>query len=628
WAPCYTGWGHGCGPWDEAADPNLQPVNSPNQNQIYKYEIDYVEVRASGQVVNESAKLLAMDGAAFDGFGITVSVSGDTAVVGAYADDGAGSDSGSAYVFRRSGSSWVQEQKLLPSVAAAGDWFGYRVSVSGDVSIVGAPNTDDIPPNSGAAYVFRFDPSQSICGAWWCEEQKLTALDAAAGDGFGSFVSVSGDVAVVGAPGSFGGNGAAYVFRWNGASWEQEQKLIASDGASIDQFGAYLSVSGDVALVGAYWDDDNGTDSGSAYVFRWHPGDPPNWSQEQKLLGSDGAAGDEFGNSVSISGNVAVVGANVDDDNGTHSGSAYVFRWNGSSWVQEQKLVAWDGVVGDEFGHAVSVSGDVAVVGANGRDDNGPQSGSAYVFRWNPGAPGPWVQELKLIPSDGDSGAFFGSAVSVFGGVAGVGAFGGDDNGPDSGSAYVFNLVCDPGYYGPMCAECPGGANNPCNGNGTCDDGPSGTGQCACNSGFVSVACEDCGPGLFGPNCGPCPGGACNPCNGNGTCDNGISGTGQCTCDPGFVGVACQDCGPGLFGPDCGPCPGGASNPCNGNGTCDDGISGSGLCTCDPGYDGPGCCTTVPAVSTWGIAVMLLLLTTTGTIVLARDWALTSSEIG
>ncbi|MEK6677186.1 MAG: hypothetical protein AABZ47_16225 [Planctomycetota bacterium] len=143
----------------------------------------------------------------------------------------------------------------------------------------------------------------------------------------------------------------------------------------------------------------------------------------------------------------------------------------------------------------------------------------------------------------------------------------GSDAGADSGSAYVFNLVCDPGYYGPMCAGCPGGASNPCNGNGTCDDGPSGTGQCTCNSGFVGVACEDCRSGLFGPNCEPCPGGACNPCCGNGTCD--------------------------------------------------DGISGSGTCTCNVGYGGPACCViTIPAVSTWGIFILLLLLTTAGTIVL------------
>ncbi|MDO8630437.1 MAG: FG-GAP repeat protein [Phycisphaerales bacterium] len=406
-----------------------------------------VSPSASGQVLNESAKLLASDGAQGDQFGFSASVSGDVAVVGAFTDDDNGDFSGSAYMFRWNGSSWVQQQKLLASDGVTGDQFGFSASVSGDVVVVGARSDDDNGTSSGSAYVFRWN------GSSWAQEQKLLPPDGAAGDMFGWRVSVSGNVAVVGAPnhGDNGSNsGSAYVFRWNpGApgSWVQEQKLLPSDGAAYDQFGVSVSVSGDVVVVGAPRDDDACPtnplcNSGAAYVFRWNPGAPGSWVQEQKLLPSDGQSLDDFGFSASISGGVAVVGA-PNDANGNTSGSAYVFRRNGSSWVQEQKLLATDGDSFGQFGWSVSVSGNVAIVGAHADADNGHASGSAYVFRWNAGAPGSWVQEQKLLPLDGAADDRFGESVSVSGDVGVIGAFGDDENGDSSGSAYVFVGLCD-----------------------------------------------------------------------------------------------------------------------------------------------------------------------------------------
>jgi hypothetical protein len=179
-------------------------------------------------------------------------------------------------------------------------------------------------------------------------------------------------------------SGSAYVFRWDGSSWVEEQKLLASDSTEHDYFGDSVSISGDVALVGALDYDDF---SGSAYVFRW---DGVGWVEEQKLLASDGTALDHFGGSVSISEDAALVGAYGDYHNGVaYSGSAYVFRWDGSSWVEEQKLLTSDGATydfikgsyGNHFGGSVSISGDVALVGATFDDDNGAYSGSAYVFK-------------------------------------------------------------------------------------------------------------------------------------------------------------------------------------------------------------------------------------------------------
>ncbi|MCH7954231.1 MAG: FG-GAP repeat protein, partial [Candidatus Marinimicrobia bacterium] len=222
------------------------------------------------------------DGAADDQFGFSVSISGDYAVVGAYLDNDNGSDSGSAYIFKRTGTSWVQEAKLLPSDGAAFDNFGFSVSISGDYAVVGAFLDDD---NGGAS-------------------------------------------------------GSAYVFKRTGTSWAEEAKLLASDRAADDQFGVSVSISGDYAVVGAVFDDDNGDGSGSAYVFK-RTG--TSWAQEAKLLPSDGAAIDFFGMSVSISGDYAVVGAHRDDDSGPETGSAYVFKRSGTSWAQEAKLFPSDG---------------------------------------------------------------------------------------------------------------------------------------------------------------------------------------------------------------------------------------------------------------------------------------------
>jgi hypothetical protein len=232
----------------------------------------YVYVR-SGTTWTPQQKLTAgADAAALDEFGVSVSVSGDTAVVGAYANDDAGSLSGSAYVFLRAGAVWTEQQKLTASDAAASDQFGISVSVSGDTAVVGAHGNDDTGSASGSAYVF------TRSGTVWTQQPKLTASDAAAGDEFGLSVSVSGDTAVVGAwrdDGAGNDAGAAYVFVSSGGVWGQQKKLTASDAAADNYFGNSVSVSGDTVLVGAQTDDGVGVDSGSAYVFDCTPVAPP-----------------------------------------------------------------------------------------------------------------------------------------------------------------------------------------------------------------------------------------------------------------------------------------------------------------------------------------------------------------
>jgi len=386
----------------------------------------------------EKQKLLASDGADFDYFSRSVSISGDYAIVGAYRDDDKGSDSGSAYIFKRDGAAWLLQAKLLADDGDAGDWFGHSVSISGDYAIVGAIFDDDNGSASGSAYIFKrtlkFIPPGGFVWVWE-EQAKLLASDGAASDYFGYSVSISGDYAIVGSVNNDdkGNNsGSAYIFRRDGTSWVQHQKLLASDCAASDSFGYSVSISGDYAIVGAIGDDDKGNDSGSAYIFKR---DGESWVQHPKLLASDGAAEDYFGCSVSISGDYAIIGACRDGDRGDVSGSAYIVKHVGGGWVLQQKLLAADGTAGDSFGFSVSISGDYAIVGAIIDDDNGSASGSAYIFKRD-GLE--WLQQPKLLPADGAAGDYFGYSVSISGDYAIVGAYGDDYKGDMSGSAYVF----------------------------------------------------------------------------------------------------------------------------------------------------------------------------------------------
>ncbi|MEW6744764.1 MAG: FG-GAP repeat protein [Planctomycetota bacterium] len=322
----------------------------------------------------ERAELTASDASAAGRFGWSVAVDADTIVIGApYDNVGANADQGSAYVFEEGAGGWAQVAKLAASDGAGGDEFGGSVALSGDRALVGAEGDDDHGDWSGAAYVF-----EKVAGVW-TQVAKLTASDGAAYDDFGHSVAVSGDQALVGANldddhGSW--SGAAYVFEKVAGVWTQVAKLTASDGAGFDEFGESVALSADTALIGTQQGDGNEADSGCAYVFQ-KVGDL--WRERAKLAATDGAYGDYFGHSVCLSGDTALVGALFDDDNGVDSGSAYVFQRIGGLWTQEAKLTPSDGAAGDSFGCSVGLSNDMALVGAY-LGNNGVNSGSAYLF--------------------------------------------------------------------------------------------------------------------------------------------------------------------------------------------------------------------------------------------------------
>ena len=373
-------------------------------------------------------KLTASDAAANDHFGNSVSIDGDYVLIGAVGDEENGYAYAAAYVFYRDGSSWIQQDKLTASDGTVEDMFGNSVSISGDYAVIGAFGADDIINNRGAAYIFHRS------GTNWTQQARISAYDADEDDWFGWSVSIDGDYVVIGAvedDDNGSSSGSAYIFHRNGTSWILQSKITASDGATFDDFGNSVSISGDYAVIGALWDDDNGSGSGSAYIFHRNG---ITWMEKAKITASDGAEDDWFGKSVSISGDYTIIGAYGDDDNDSRSGSAYIFQRSGTNWMEQAKIIASDGELFDNFGYSVSISGDYAVIGAGFNGDNG----AAYIFHRNGIS---WMEQTKLTASDGETDDWFGKSVSISGSYAVIGAWQDDDNGDGSGSAYLYTYI-------------------------------------------------------------------------------------------------------------------------------------------------------------------------------------------
>lgn len=341
---------------------------------------------ASAQIVD--ATPVASDPAFGDLLGDALDLDGDTLALGARAKN---NGKGAVYVFRR-GASWTLEQKLTVATAANQDQVGAAVGLSGNLLVAGAPDPLDVtgtPSGPGAAYVFR------RTGSSWAQEATLSASDGQANDLFANAAAANSDVALLGAPGDVPsgpgdrvtGQGAAYVFRKNGAVWSQEAKLVASDAAAGDRLGVAvaLDAAGTVAAVGAPDDDATHSNQGSVYVFRKNGAV---WSQEAKLVASDPAANDGFGGAVAVKDDAILVGASSKDGAGVDSGAVYVFRKSGAVWSQEAKLTASDAAANARYGFSVDLGalGTEALVGATG-------ASALYLH----GKSGPtWSQTAKL----------------------------------------------------------------------------------------------------------------------------------------------------------------------------------------------------------------------------------------
>lgn len=317
--------------------------------------------------------------------------------------------------------------KLLAADGGEQDIFGAAVAMSGDVVVIGAP--DVTGSSSGAAYVYRFD------GSAWGPDAKLLPSVASPAQFFGYAVAIDGDAIIIGAWGDTVNGvhcGSAWIFRYTDEAWTEEARLAPLNPDDGDRFGFSVDIDGDRAIVGALWDDDHYANSGSASVFLRDEG---TWVEEAKLNASDGAAGDWFGQAVSIDGDVALVGISREE----FGGPAYVYRRSGRGWQEEARLEP-AGSGGSQFGISAALHGDRAVIGASFDSEAGEKAGATYVFRHVESA---WKQEAKLLASDGEGDDQFGHSVAMDGQTIVVGARWDDPYGDHSGSAYIYGSVGD-----------------------------------------------------------------------------------------------------------------------------------------------------------------------------------------
>ncbi len=384
-------------------------------------------IQVSDAAGTEQARLVAGDGAAFDAFGVSVALSGDTALVGAELEDHAGGvDAGSAYVFVLGGTSWSKQAKLVASDAAALDSFGRAVALEGDTLLVSA-HLDDHGGGQNAGSVYVFERS----GTSWTQQAKLVASDAIARDAFGTSVALFGDTAIVGSPldetGLVTNTGSAYVFVRDGTSWTEQAKLVGLGIGPLGNFGASVALSGDTAVVGASGQVDQDR-VGSVHVF---VRSGTSWALQERL----GDLAEGIGVSVAVDGDTMALGAPLSPS----SGATLVFVRSGTDWSQQANLGADFPLAGDGFGSSVSLEGDKLLVGASLADK---LTGAAYVFARSGTS---WTQQAKLGAGDPQTSASFGASVALDAGQGLVGAPANDHAaGTDAGAAYVYG----PGLLG------------------------------------------------------------------------------------------------------------------------------------------------------------------------------------
>jgi len=359
-------------------------------------------------------KLTHTGAAASERFGVSCDISGDRAIVGVDWDHIAGMNSGSASIYDVS--TGQELFKLIPAPRQPFMTFGYSVAIDGDRAVVGAYAYGYALVNSGAAYVYDVATGERL--------QLLIPADIATGDYFGTSVAIGESYVVVGAPGDTphgGWSGSVYVF--DRSTGQELRKLVPSDGNADDNFGGSVAVTGDRIVVGAFYDDPNGWTSGSAYVFEASTG-----QELFKIFPSDGEPADLFGWRVAADGDLALIGAYLDDDQGTDSGSAYLFDVN--TGQQVHKLLPNNGAAGTSFGYDVSIRGGVALVGRPLDHTSGTKVGCAHSFDVSTG-----LEYGQLLSSDGQSGDQFGWSVGIDGAYAVIGA---PSRANLSGVAYLF----------------------------------------------------------------------------------------------------------------------------------------------------------------------------------------------
>jgi hypothetical protein len=357
--------------------------------------------------------------------GAAVSLSGTTALVGVPNDDDVATLGGSAVFFRFDGLQWSQEQKVLAPDGGYSEMFGSAVAVQGDVAVIGAPK-HSYSDNQGAVYVYRFD------GVTWQLEEQLTASDATNQQHFGTSIELEGSCMVIGAPSTGGSNSSAYVFEHDGNSWIEQQKIVAS--VASGHFARAMSLEGDVLIIGAAQGDGAAFRSGIAFVYR-HDGS--SWIEEEILQASDGAYLDFFGVAVALSDNRVLIGAHRKSDIAPDAGAVYEFQYDGNSWNETDQI--YSSTEREHYGRAVELRDDLALIGASneGARLNTP---SVYLYRHDGTE---WVQRDRLIASDTRSVDRLGESLSLDGDLLLAGAPQAEEvsGGYAVGAGYLFRVT-------------------------------------------------------------------------------------------------------------------------------------------------------------------------------------------
>ncbi|HEX5689201.1 MAG TPA: FG-GAP repeat protein, partial [Roseiflexaceae bacterium] len=420
-----------------ALSGNTALVGAPYDNQSRGSA--YVFVR-NGAVWTQQARLFAQDGGAFDYFGGSVALKGDTALVGAvYGPGSASSDQGAAYVFFRVGTSWNLQQKLNANENTTGAQFGASVALDGNTALVGAFSYALPTTNNRAGAAFVFTRSNSLL---WTQQARLTVAEGEYDDYFGIAVALEGDTALIGAPRhtvTTASQGAAYVFIRNGTSWALQQRILNTNPEANERFGNAVALSGENALIGAYFSGPD--ERGAAYSFRrgaTGQRGATEWTQTGTLLAPNPKKDARLGISVALSGDTAVVGAARGlFDTGDDQRSAYVFVYSGE-WLPVRHLGSELGAANDGFGYAVALEGETVLIGAYRTAVTGADQGAAYVLTLRDSR---HAEQQKLIAADGKKDDYFGSAVALAGDTLIIAAVGTNSY---SGAVYVFTRTGTP----------------------------------------------------------------------------------------------------------------------------------------------------------------------------------------
>jgi hypothetical protein len=352
-------------------------------------------------------------------FGSAIGLSGDVLAVGTPDEDINGNDNiGTVYVYTRTNGTWGQSAKLTSPSNDVFKQFGAGVATDGDFIAVGS--FDGL--TGGQVYMFAKN------GNNWTQTTKL--VPSPASPAFGSAIAFLGDMVLVGARGDRSGEGSIFVYRRNGTDWTFVKRIANPSPIASGFFGGVISVYQNKFITSG----TGNANQGRAYIYNWNGSD---FDLEATLVSSDIAATDQFGSGVSLNANEAAVGAYWDDDLGNESGSVYMFKRNGSNWVQTQKIVASNGNAGDNFGGAVALVNDKLIITSSTDSEFASFGGSAYEFTYSNGS---WKEDSNFGSIDANQNEGFGRVVASSGKTVAFAASGDDQRGTFAGAVFLLDL--------------------------------------------------------------------------------------------------------------------------------------------------------------------------------------------